>query len=238
MSKIFDKRITDWRNERLTDAEKSHMLANIFATPIESPYTKYLQVLVYIKRPVVGALLACLILSSSVVYASQNALPGEKLYAVKTRVVEPVLDALNTLPAQRLARQEEKVVIRLAEAKALATQDKLDERRVKILEERIEESSTKFSIAAEEVVENTATTTKQRDEKREELRNKFREKIAQDKEREEDQVQAGIQAMSASLQVEDTSEKSRDNNRDQIERLKDRALRVLEERREKRQSRD
>lgn len=192
-----------WKNERLAGAEKTLMLESIFAMPVPSPYARYMRVFAYVKKPAALALVLCLVFSASVAYASQAALPGDTLYALKTRVVEPLIGIAAFAPKQKLEWEQEKVVRRITEAKALAEKNELDEERVKEFEEKIEKGSTKFGVAATEVSKKAATTSEKQAEKREELKRDFR----------------------ASLEV---GKKQEGGNGDKIERLKDRAVKALE----------
>lgn len=188
------------------------MLERIFAAPIPSPYTRYLRVLVYVRKPVVMSLALFLVLSTSVAYASQKALPGETLYAIKTRVVEPLIGVTTFAPIEKLEWEQEKVVRRITEAKALVEKDELDEEKTKSIEKDIEKSSLKFGAAAEEISKRSATSSEKQAEKNEELKRRFRE----------------------NLDIKKGQRENKDD--DKIERLKDRAVRALDERSKKGQS--
>jgi hypothetical protein len=171
----FQKGLKDIQKVHLSEAEKSAMLRQILATSTVSPYTKYLRVYV----PVC---LMFILIFGSVSYAAQGSLPGEKLYTLKTRVVEPLIGTLHTLPEEKVAWEEEKVSRRITEAEQLATQNKLDESKTLELEEKIEKSSRAFAKAAEQSASSTATSTKGHEEKVEKLKQTFREKFDNNKE--------------------------------------------------------
>ncbi len=177
----FENKIKGWKKAELTQAEKSLMLKSILATPVKSPYTRYLKVLVYVKRPMAMALIVFVLFGSTAVFASQNALPGEKLYALKTKVVEPFIGKFNTLPEEKLSWEEERVSRRIAEAEALAEDNKLDEAKTAELEKKIEKSSQAFVEAVEKTAERGATSTQGREEKVESLKKKFRENLETNK---------------------------------------------------------
>src|SRR3989344_200307 len=95
----FKKGIENIKQIKMTDTEKSTMLARIFSMPIKSPYTKYSRTFVYIKAHSVRAIIAlCIMVGLSfggVAYASGDSFPGTLLYPVKTKIVEPILDVVN-----------------------------------------------------------------------------------------------------------------------------------------------
>ncbi len=200
----FKKGIHEMQSVRLTDLERAAMLERILNTPIVSPYTRYLRVLVYMKKPAAALMMASLILvlsAGTLAYASEAALPGDLLYSVKTKLVEPILDKVNIAPEKKIVWEEEKIERRIAEAKALVVEDKLDEKKSRELEKKIEKSSAAFVTAAEAVSRKTATTTEKQEEKQEELKKKFKERL---------------------------EDKKEDKSDEKINRLKDRAVKVLE----------
>jgi uncharacterized membrane protein len=204
MNNEFQKHVKEWQEVRLSKLEKDDMLKQIFERPLPSPYARYLRVFAYVQRPALLALLIGLGVSSSLVYASTRSLPGETLYSLKTAVVEPVVDALTFKPEEKLLREEEKVSTRISEAEALQKQNKLDDKKAEDLKRKIEKSSNGFVKAAEAVAKKSATSTEKQDEKREELKNKFKEKLNQ------------------------SEQEPEERGGEKIERLKDRAVQVLE----------
>ena len=214
----FKKGIEEIQEMRLAEAEKSAILQRIFSTPIRSPYTRYLQAFAYVRRPASALVVVCLIFAfSSVTDASQNSLPGEKLYSLKVAMVEPILDHFNTAPLEKLAWEEEKISRRIAEAESLADQNKLDEKKTKELEDKIEKSSSAFAITAEVVASSTATSTNAHREKVERLKREFKHKLEADRVMHDDE--------------EKDNKKQQKGDRDKeakIKRLKDTAVRAVD----------
>lgn len=199
------------RGAHLTEKEKSLMLEGVFAAPIKSPYARYVRVFAFVRRPVMALSLIIVLGFGSVVYASEAALPGEKLYAVKTKVVEPILDKINSSPEKKFTWEEKKVVRRIEEAESLAKENKLDEVKTLELEKKIEQSSISFVVAAEAVASTTATSTKGRQEKVEKLKQDFRNKLEEKNENKSGE--------------KDNEQKERE---EKIKRLKDKAVKSLE----------
>ena len=97
------------------------------------------------------AILVLAVGSGTVAYASGNALPGDMLYPVKVRVVEPLETALLVAPETRATWNAILAERRLAEAAALATNDSLDAETRVYLEERFAYHAAQSDTAAEEV---------------------------------------------------------------------------------------
>ncbi len=190
MNHEFEKGIQGLKRMRLTEHEKATMLAHVLAQRVPSPYARYLRVLVYVKKPVTLALVIFIMIGSTAVFASQQSLPGEKLYSLKTKVFEPVVGAFKTLPEEKAAWEEAKIEKRLLEAKRLAEQHKLDEKKTQELEAKIEQGSRAFVQAAEVSASSTATSTEGHTEKVEKLKKEFREKLELKKEEKADRLKA------------------------------------------------
>lgn len=218
----FNKAIMGLKNIRMTDAEKKRMLERIFATPIKSPYMMHMPAFA----------LACslfLIVSfGGATYVSGTSLPGDTLYPLKVGVVEPMLDVVYRAPAEKIVWEEEKVERRIAEAEGLAKKNRLDDKKFKELERKIEKSSTAFAKAAGSVASTTSTSTSSAKKKKEDLKNEFRRKI---NEREEipngdDELES---AESESESEKEASDKKRADRKEKIKRLQDTAVRFVDE---------
>src|SRR3989344_1531159 len=185
-NKQFKKGIEDLRNIRMTDGERTHMLKSILATPTESPYVKpglpvgrRVSMFAFIySHHVQMVLVACLVVATSlggISYASDDAIPGDILYSVKIRLVEPVFDVVNKAPEDKIVWEEEKVERRIVEAEMLAEIDELNDERSEELERKIEESSRAFVRAVDEASGEKAESRK------EEFRKKFETKEGKSK---------------------------------------------------------
>ena len=170
--KDFQNLIGSLKQIKLTQAEKLYILNKALVAPIESPYKKFLKVLV----PVC---LTIIISFTSTMYASASALPGDLLYPIKTKVVEPMLDFVNKSksPEKQVAWQEEKIVRRIEEAESLAIKDKLDGKRADKLEQSVKKSSEDFAVAAKK--------TKDKGEK---VKKEFKEKLDKPEEKPNEHV--------------------------------------------------
>jgi hypothetical protein len=181
----FKKGLQDMREMRLTEEERATMLERILATPLPSPYARYLRVLVHIRKPATVFLMASLILvlsTGGLAYAAEASLPGDVLYAIKTKLVEPILDKVNIAPEKRVVWEEKKVVRRLEEARQLSAKHRLDEDKTVELEEKIEKSAAAFATAADKASAGIATSTRVQEDRAEKLKRDFEEKLKDKKE--------------------------------------------------------
>lgn len=201
----------------MSASEKALMLERIFAaSPVPSPYAKYLNLVVSVKRPLSMAAtfsLVFVLISGSVTYAAEKSLPGDPLYAVKTQLVEPIIDKLSFKTEKKLEWEEKKVERRISEAEKLAAEDKLDEERAAKLEKKIEKSSQAFAALAEKTASSTATSSEGHKVKVEKLKKDFVEKIEK-KERSERRGES--------------KENNQDNREEKVKRLKEAAVKSLD----------
>lgn len=219
----------------LTEREKAAMLAHIFSTPIHSPYARFMNALSMIQRPMVATFsLLIIVLGGTLTYGAENALPGEVLYPIKTRFIEPVIDTVSVSPVAELEWEEKKVERRIMEAEALAEEDKLDDEKAEELERRIQKSSAAFAVAAEKSASSTATTTAGRDEQVAKFKQGFLEKL--NKRDGDEAVASQATFMMAELRtVSDDNEnkgKKVESQKDKIKRLKESAMKALESKHE------
>src|SRR3989344_3574874 len=195
----FKKGIEDLKSIHLTDAEKARILKSVFATPIRSPFMRRIPVFAYVYS------LLLIISISGVTYTSASSLPGDVLYPIKTGVVESVLDVVNRAPEDRIVWEEEKVERRIVEAEVLAKQGRLDDKKLEGLGRSIEKSSIAFTKAVNTAASSTTTSTSSARERAEGQKKEFRRKI---NERQESKVES---------------------TRGNINRLKDTAIKVLDD---------
>jgi len=189
MSKNFDKGIKDLNSIRLTDAEKTRMLARIFALPIKSPYVKRSPVFAFVESyhvriSQIGALILIFFITG-VTYTSGNSLPGDLFYPIKVEVVEPMIGVVNYSPEDKVVWEGEKVERRIVEAEKLAEKNELDDEKLSNLEKRIEKSSTAFARAAQVVASSSSNSLESRKEKEESIKSAFKKKIARESEEDE-----------------------------------------------------
>ena len=179
----FKKGLKELKNIRMTEAERKIVLEKVFSSPVESPYMDRIPVFAVVTshhtRMILTGCLVATLTFSGVVYGSDRSLPGDLLYPIKTKVVEPVLDVVNYEPENKIIWEEEKVTRRIAEAEKLLEKDELDEEKLDKLEKSIEKSSVAFTKAADSVASSTGTSTLSRKKKAEDLKREFRGRISE-----------------------------------------------------------
>ena len=194
----FKKGIEELKRIHITDAEKARMLKNIFATPIRSPYMKRVPVFTFVYSFIL------IISLSGLTYASGDSIPGDALYSIKIRVVEPILDVVNSAPEKKIVWEEKKVIKRINEAEKLEKKDELDDKRAVELERRVEKSSRAFIKAVKE-----ANGEKIEDRKTE-FRKKFQVKENNDVSKVEKLKRVAVEI----IDENDDSRKGANNDRD------------------------
>lgn len=147
--------IAQLRALRLSDAERAALRASLIAKmqsgdargPILSPWSWFFEA----KRLQAAFLIVIIIIGygSSATLAAEGSLPGDVLYPVKTRVVEPLtrLVAART-PAAKAKFETRLLEKRLEEAETLETGKKLDPELEKSVRRVIHEQSTKAKAVA------------------------------------------------------------------------------------------
>lgn len=132
-------------NIRLSAMEKAAMHAAIFELAKESvrPHKKavpspYLYTSIFSFRMSASfAAIVLLVFGSTTAYAAQGALPGEALYAVKTKINEPVASALAVSSEAKASYQADLAERRMEEAEALAATGRLNSESAKMLEAKL-----------------------------------------------------------------------------------------------------
>lgn len=249
--KDFKKGIEDIKNIRMTNAEKTHMLKSILSLPIKSPYMEHVSVFTFINSNYARiAWTVCFIFAltfGGTVYTSGASLPGDLLYPIKTKVVEPVLDIVNNTPIEKVAWEEEKITRRIEEAEALAEDGRLDEKKLKKLEREIEKNSHVFVKVVNIVASSTATSTSSAVEKARDLKQEFRRKINEREEifnkdenkKDKEEVKREKKTMTADVfeksgkkdekSENNLSESRRSKQQEKINKLKNIAIKVLDD---------
>ncbi len=225
--KDFKKEISGLKNIRMTDEEKTRILEAVLSSSVESPYMKRIPIFAFVySHHVRTVLVSCLVLVLSVggaTYASGASLPGDLLYPIKTKVVEPILDVVNSTPEKKVVWEEEKVTRRIAEAEELARKDELDDEKLEELGRSIEKSSSAFSQAVNVVASSTN------------LRQEFRRKINERKEVFDDEEEkpaeddvTNISDIQSGNALRESSSKDHSNHQEQIKELKDTAIKIVD----------
>ncbi len=156
MTNKFTQFFKPLHKTRLTDAERAAMRADFIAYMRAHPYMRTraenpLQTIAFFlfKKPVAIALCLSLVIFSagSVVYAANDALPGETLYTIKVDVNEEFSSAF--LSREKKARFEiERAARRIQEATELALQNRLTSKTARMIETRIEKHAQTISELA------------------------------------------------------------------------------------------
>lgn len=129
----IQKGIDQIKKVSLTSEEKSKMLHNLslyadIHQPIPTTHSLFSFFNISLNRKlatVMASVMITIILGGSAVYASEQSLPGELLYAVKTKVVEPIKMAMATTPEEKAKVETELADRRLGEAEKLDKMGKL-----------------------------------------------------------------------------------------------------------------
>jgi len=233
--KDFNKEIEALREVKMTEGEKASILRGILSLPMRSPYWHKSKILVfahiYRTQTILAVCLVFMLSFGGAVYASSGAVPGELLYPVKVKIVEPVLDVVNNSQEKKAAWQEEKVVRRIEEARILADQDKLDDKKLAELDKRIKKNSEEFVKVVE------------KEDEGEDLKEALREKIKEEKDiKKEIKKEDDDEKKEYNKEGEERKEKTEEaklkkenkevEKKEKINKLKDSALKVLDQKAE------
>ena len=150
--------IKEIQNIKMTANEKENILKSVlnFSVPNKKPiHSPYSFISIFQKNHFVfyGAL-SCLVLflgSGGLVLGSQKSLPGNTLYSLKVKVVEPISSAMKLSPEKKAQYEIALVKERIAETQALAYQGELDINKQQQVNELIESHKIAFSEAVEEI---------------------------------------------------------------------------------------
>ena len=118
------------QQERLTASERAALRARIVQMPLQRPIMAQASVLRTIRTRramIAGAgALSFFVMTASVSYAAEYALPGDTLYPVKVHVNEGVIRALAQTPEKKAKVAEQEIERRAQEIEALEQQAALD----------------------------------------------------------------------------------------------------------------
>jgi hypothetical protein len=230
--KKFKSGVEKLKQIRMTESEKSRLYKNILNSEAESPFVQpspfsFSSFHFLLAHRVVTMSLILVVSFTGLVYASDDALPGEALYSMKVSMLEPMLDQFNYSVEKRIEWEEEKVERRLQEAEALVERDELDEKLTVELEERVEKSSRAFATAVEE-------EAKLKSEDPEERKQKFRNKINKSEAPLQARIDAGSSAtMMMEMVANDASSSEpelskHEKQKEKVEKLRRKALESIE----------
>ncbi|MFZ2556059.1 MAG: DUF5667 domain-containing protein [Minisyncoccia bacterium] len=144
---------------RLSEKERAYMsrVVHEYAAMKPLPVARYESVsiewfsLSWIKQPIAAALALVFIFTGGVSYAAESALPGDALYSVKTNVNESVKVAFATSAEAKANVQIELAERRIAEASALAAEDRLDDAMQESLAAAFESHAESVKSIMEEI---------------------------------------------------------------------------------------
>lgn len=125
--------------------------------PIASPWKIYVSR--FNLRYMTAALLAMVLSGGSAALAAEGALPGDVLYPVKIYINEPVQSAFIVGDVSRARFETKKAVRRLEEIETLASQGRLNQTAVEVVNHNFKKSADEFTATVQEV-EATASSTK------------------------------------------------------------------------------
>lgn len=158
---------------RLTDEERGEMRARLKLFMAEHPVRNTFAERLFAKtpssvpgvtfmQPALAAFLIVLMVGGGTTYAAAEALPGDMLYMVKTKINEPIEGAFAVSPEAKANWSAALAAKRLEEAGALALEGRLTLEARELLEENFEKHTEQFEesvaklAAAEEQVEIAA----------------------------------------------------------------------------------
>ncbi|MCD8494664.1 MAG: DUF5667 domain-containing protein [Candidatus Pacebacteria bacterium] len=128
----------------LTPLEKASLKKTLFerigassSTPTPSPYHR---IMIFSMRASVFGLMMMLGAGGGLTYASQNTLPGDRLYGFKVHVVEEIKEHVQPSPEARARIAIERATERLDEAHALLLKEELTPEHIEKIHELITEN--------------------------------------------------------------------------------------------------
>lgn len=166
--KQIQKGIKDINNMKMSSDEKSDMFSHLDLYMKENPLKEdsprvlpfnsiFTQFKSY-KYSYSIAFVAVLLFSGvGVVDASEKSLPGDILYPLKIRIVEPIKTVAKVTTKAKLEYEEEKVIKRLDEVKELAIKGNFENEKRILLEKEVE-NSVKAILAVKRKTKIKATT--------------------------------------------------------------------------------
>jgi len=160
LQKDFENATTAYKQVSLSVSEKEMLKEKIFTaidTEISQPVSReailspFMSWSLYL-RVVPAALLIVLLVGTPVAFAAEHSLPGDTLYSFKTKINEEVVGAFVS-KTEKDEYYESLLTKRASEIRVLAKQGKLDDERLAIFEEILEDNvhdAIATSVASEE----------------------------------------------------------------------------------------
>lgn len=138
----------------MRSAISARIAASTAAAPrIPSPYAGFFTTLLWQRSSAFVAVLAVLVAGTGgAAFASEDALPGEAMYAVKVKVAEPFSSLVAITPSAKATVATTRAERRLKEAEVLAARGELDEATAV-------ELATRFTHSADEAATHITTLT-------------------------------------------------------------------------------
>lgn len=164
--KISKKIREEFENVKLTPEEKSRIFRHIMSEPLSSPRAPVKSKFGFSFSRlsyVAICLILILALGISTAYASLDSLPGQKLYFVKLKITEPLIDKLSITTEAKVKREAVKALTRIEEAKKLLEKDALTRENRVLLETEFKKRADNFKVKID-------TSKKIKEESRNELK--------------------------------------------------------------------
>lgn len=150
----FKKAINSIKTISLTKDEKEDILNKILIKKNKkSPWFSYfdIQARVNVRYYTLASLALMVILGSSVVYASRDALPGDLLYKIKTNIREPLKISFASTDIEKASLEAQFLEYRLQEKETLFQAGRLDPIKEQEIDEVTNKQISKLSDAIEKI---------------------------------------------------------------------------------------
>ena len=162
----IQKGIDQIKKVSLSQDEKSKMLHNLSLyadvhQPIPSTHSLFSFFNISVNRNLAYALVSIMIAVTSggtIVFASENSLPGDLLYPIKTKVVEPIKMAMAITPEAKAEVQTELADNRLKEAETLDNEGRLTPKLNKEIAKQLESHISGFYKLKNQIEKNVEPT--------------------------------------------------------------------------------
>ena len=148
----IQKEIDQIKKVSLTSGEKSKMLHNIslyadFHMPVQNTYFLFSFWNHSLNKKLsyaIASLLIVMLSCGSAVYASEQSLPGDLLYPIKTQITEPIITAMAVTPEQKAIVETKFAERRLREAEKLDKIGRLTPKIKQEINDRLERNFSKY----------------------------------------------------------------------------------------------
>jgi hypothetical protein len=175
----MQKGIEQIKKVSLTTGEKNKMLHNIymyadFHRPISSPFS--LLSFMHLSKKfacVLASIIIAVLVGGSITYASENSLPGDLFYPIKTKIVEPIETVLAATPKAKAEVETELADKRLKEAETLDRVGKLTPEIKKELSDKFDSHVSNFYKIKKNIEEENKNT----EEENNKMQENFDDKI-------------------------------------------------------------